>query len=108
MSTQDKYLSLAAKDSTAGQMAVANYSRIAAGITLGSGFAWGSAVVELEWSIDPDAERWFSFTPAVTFSTSRSSYARIPVTGVQWVRFRTTTADGSSDPNAIYDVWGLA
>lgn len=68
-------------------------------------YTWGSAVVEVEYALDPLGDRWFSFDPAVQLTTTRRT-AVLSVGGLSLVRMRVTTADGGADPLAEYEASG--
>ncbi len=66
-----------------------------------SAFTWSTAIIGLEWSITKDDfTNAVTFIPAVTFTSSIKSRANINISGLPYVRFVVTTAEGANDPNA--------
>ena len=68
----------------------------------GGTFTWTSAVVKMQWSLDK--LNFFDFDSAVTFTTSTQARAGVSVSGMNYIRFVTTTAEGASDPSALVTV----
>ena len=100
--TDDQYLSLTADDSLSDIFPITRaQTRAAIGITPS---AWGGAVVEVEWTIDDDLERWFSFEKSYTLSSSVPARTGVPVAGLLAIRLRTITPGSGGDSQAVYDV----
>ena len=97
----DSEFSLAAVDSITAQIQVTNAARLAVTVIATN---WGTAVAELEWSLD--GENYHSFSTAITFSTSNKAELGVDVNTARWVRVRTTTADGSADTAAKLYTYG--
>jgi hypothetical protein len=84
-------------------------NKLATDAILASGKSWGSAVVDLEWSLhrgfDEEGrslEQWNAFSPAVQMSSSATSLRRVPVGGLSYIRLKTSTADpANADAGAI-------
>jgi hypothetical protein len=64
-------------------------------------YALGSAVVTVQYSAD--GENFFN--SAKTLSNSTQSFFNEEIRGVHSLRFVTTTADGSADPDAVISVY---
>lgn len=106
MAVNERHISLAAEGSTSIPLLVAGAVRFSVSVTQASTFTWSSGVIAVEWTVDPDADRWQAFNPARELNVSNQSYANIGVAGLLAVRLRTTTAQGSADPAAVYD-WAM-
>lgn len=104
--TQDQTISLASPDSFSSPIEIRGAVRASIAITEATGSIWGNAVVEIQFSIDPDRERWSSFTPEITMTDTVRSKPRIPTAGLAAIRLRTTTPGGFADAAAIYD-WSI-
>jgi len=74
-----------------------------------STFTWGSAVVDLQYTValgqDPDTSEdvtnWQNMDPTVQLTSSTKARRNVGVTGAGWVRLYVSTPDGGADPNAI-------
>ena len=64
-------------------------------------YALGSAVVTVQYSAD--GENFFNSSK--TLSNSTQSFFNEEIRGVHSLRFVTTTADGSADPDAVISVY---
>ena len=76
-----------------------------------SGFTWGLAVVDLQFSLSIDEDEigtdltnWQNVVPAVQFVTGTRFQRAISVTGYGWVRLRVTTAASAADINALVTI----
>lgn len=72
--------------------------------------AWGSAVVEVQWSIsnEKDFERddwWQSFEHPVTLDASTPSRNNVAVAGARYIRLKVTTPDGAGDSSAEWQIY---
>ena len=104
--TDERYISLVALNAVSKPILIRGGVRLAIGITHSSSFTWGAAVVTLQWTADPDLERWHAFNGSKTLTTTRNAYDAVAVAGVLAVRLKVTTADGGADPLAPYD-WAV-
>jgi hypothetical protein len=99
----NSYISLASPIATSNVIDV----RTARSITLSiDADSWGTAVIELQWSLD--GSNFHSFEGPQTFTSNRTGIRQIDVFNVTFLRLATTTADGSADSEAdIYWKMGV-
>ncbi len=105
-SADDRHIAITSVGSTSEPFLIGNAVRLSVSITMAGSFKWGNAIVEVEYTLDDEQARWHSFSTAKQFSATVLTMERIPVAGLVAVRLRTTTPNGTGDPQAIYD-WTL-
>ncbi len=79
-------------------------SLVSVTIEVTSGKVWTSGtLVDMQWGLKvTDADDCFAVTysPAVQFTSTKTSIPSIAATGRGWVRLKTTTATSGDDPGA--------
>jgi len=101
-------LSMHATNLSTDWLPVGQATLLSVSVKIGSSFAWGSAVIELQHSfeigldeLDRDRENAQSFSPAVTLTTSTTYVRNVPIANAGNIRLKVTTADGGADPQSI-------
>lgn len=89
------HISLAAPGDTTPNFRSVNSAAMAVSVIPSS---WGTATLELEWSLD--GETFHSFSAPVTFDTDNEAVINVNVTSTNWLRLRVTAADGTADTEA--------
>lgn len=63
-------------------------------------FTWSSAVVTLQWNLDPLYEAgWAALPTTVTWTAADKSQPAVPVANLGYIRWKPTTAE-DTDPHA--------
>lgn len=74
------------------------------GITFGSFMIltdnWGTAVIELKWSLSLAASVFVAFATPITFSSDMVADRLKSITGCRYLRWEVTTVDATADDNA--------
>ena len=82
----------------------------AAKISVDINGTWGTAVVDLQFSLSQemddttDLTNWQAFSPAIQWSTTTQARRAVGVTGTGWVRLKCTTADSTASIAAVVTV----
>ena len=90
----------------------AGAAKVTIDINAGSSFTWGSAVVDLQYSVEQgqepdtntDVTNYVNMNPVVQWTSSVTSRRNVGVTGAGWIRLKVSTADGGADPAAIVTI----
>ncbi len=86
-------------------------AKVTIDINAGSSFTWGSAVVDLQYTVElgqdkdgTDVTNWQDMSPTVQFVTGTKARRNVGVTGAGWIRLKVSTADGGADPDAVVTI----
>jgi len=83
-------------------------AKLSIDINDGSSFTWGTATIDLQFSLSIDQDEtgqdltnWQNTSPRVTFVTGTRSRRAVSVTGYGWVRLKVSTAASAADIAAV-------
>ena len=86
-------------------------AKLSIDINDGSSYTWGSAVVEMQFSLSieldedgTDLTNWQAFNTAVTFTSSVKARRAVSVTGYGWVRLKVSTSASAADIGAVVTI----
>ncbi len=80
----------------------ARATKVSIDLNPSSSFSGTSWVVTLQHALSPlgDHENWVALEKTVTFTNSTKTQVGISVSGLEYIRLKTTTEDGTADPAA--------
>ena len=83
-------------------------AKLSIDINDGSSFTWGSATIDLQFSLSIDQDdvgtdltNWANVSPAVQFTSTVKARRAVSVTGYGWVRLKVSTAASAADIAAV-------